>query len=466
MADLKELITKVTVDEATTQFAKHFQTKSSVKNLLRKVGNAKLLAPIVEDEETGTCVLSDDATQAAIITAIMDGFDMYTAQKAAWDNAGEKHPLPERVEFFRDAVMTEMDKADEVRTLINNGISVAKANAHVVSDYLSAQEDGDDVRKAILASVIRAVMNMAVATDNASSDTARDVSTGETVEAEVITPDTSAAGHTSESKPNSGASTESNKPADEETVVDDNNTKDGVDAKKEITKKKSDVEKLLKQVRDLLKKDYSDVTDAEHVRAGILKSAKSIATEATEFSVEGSLTGSAVDWATNILESMLPDQYVDKLGAIPVSEAVKLGARAVVGAIIERCGDVPLCDAKQDDISVAVMMGSFLMYSVLAAELPEYENIDYVLMPVLTAAMADYVSKNENVTAKTWATLVNLSGIRKFSEYKDAVNGAIACKDERDAAVSALSRFGHSLVASDAEKHIKRGIELYMSLAA
>lgn len=471
MADLKELMEKVTVDEVTMQFAGHFKTKSSVKNLLRKIGNAKLLAPIVEDEEVGTCGLGDDATRDAILTAIVAGFDAYTAQKAAWDNAGDKHPLPERVEFFRDAVMAELDKDDDTKALVNKGIEAVKVGSHTVAEYLKVQGENEDVRKAILASIIRTVMIMTVTEEPAGEeapkttegDTARDVSTGEKVEAEVITPDASSAGHTPETKPNQSkdetSQTTKSSAGEEAPKAEDDDTK------REVTKTESSVEKLLKQVCGLLDKDYSNATDAEQVRAGILKSAKGISTETTEFEVKGSLTGSTVDWATLMLESMLPDQYQDKLGAIPVKEAVKLGARTIVAGIVDRCGDIPLCDAKPDDVSVSVMMGAFLMYSLLAAELPEHENIDYVLLPVLTAAMAERVGKNK-ATATTWATLINLSGIRKFSEYRSAVDNAVARKDERNAAVSALSGFGHALGATDAERHLSRGIELYMSLAA
>lgn len=461
MANLKDLRTKVTVDEATAQFAGHFKTKSSVKNLLRKVGNAKLLAPMVEDEETGVYALGDGEVTDAFMTAIIAGFDNYVSQKAEWDNAGDKHPLPERVEFFRDAVMVELDKTDEIKALIDKGIDSAKHGAHVVSEYLASHEDGDEVRKAILASAIRIAMVAAVSESNDDGhQTARDVVTGEPVDAEVVTPESSASGHPVEENPK--------KPEAEETPeapeTTEESKKDSDTDKKEVQKVDTDVEKFLRDVCKLLDGDYSNVADAEHVRTGILKSAKSIATQMDEFKMTGPVVGGMVDWAMLMLKSMLPNQYQSKLGAVPVDEAIKLGVRATVAGITERCGDTGLEGAKQDDVSISVMMGAFIMYSMLAAELPEYENIDYALLPILTAAMSDYTTKHDTVSSKTWATLVNLSGIRNLAKYRTAVNKAVECKDNRSAAVRALSGFGHALGATDAERYIKRGVELYLSL--
>lgn len=452
MADLKELMAKVTVDEVTKQFAGHFRTKSSVKNLLRKIGNAKLLEPIVESEEVGPCGFSDDATRDTIMTAIIAGFDAYVAQKDAWDKAGDKHPLPERVEFFRDAVIAELDKTDEIRALVDKGIEAIKTGASVVSDYLNAHEETEDIRKAILASVIRTVMIAATAEPKEESASAKDVKTGESVDAEIIPPGSAAAGHTAEENPK--------KP---------DAAGDGAGKKQEIEKVVTSAEKLMEEVRGLLSKDLSDNVNAERVRDGILNSAKAVMNDNTNgFTVSDPASGNIAEWGASILRSLLPVHHSAKVGVIAVDDAIALGATVIVNGINASCGDVELCDADPERVSVSVATGAFMMYSLLAAELPECENVDTAIMTILDEEMQNYLKNHDNVAPKAmWATYVNLIGIRNLDKYREAVNAAIVSTERvAEPAVAALARFGHALETKSAERHLAKGIEQYMMLVA
>ncbi|MCM1220729.1 MAG: hypothetical protein NC548_40190 [Lachnospiraceae bacterium] len=496
MADLKDLRNKVTVDEATMQFAGHFKTKSSVKNLLRKVGNAKLLAPIVEDSETGVYVLSDSAVQDAIMTAVVAGFDTYVAQKADWDKNKDKRPLPERVEFFRDAVMSELDKTDEVKALVVKGIESAKVGAPVVSEHIGTNGDSEEVRKAILASTLRVIMIAATEEPKAQAGpetqqqepekpageapnadanvNARDVKTGKPIEAEVIDPNaSSAAGHTPESNPKAeepkaqaGPETqqqEPEKPAGEAPKSNKSGTK------KEVVKTTTDAEKLVDDVKKLLGQDLSDVVNAERVREGILASAKVIAAKSqSTLTVDEPENTATAEWAKLMLKSMLPANHRDKLGDVTIKDAIDIGVIVVVNSIKHKCGDIPLCDANPDVVSIAVATGAFMMYSALASELSGYENVDVAIMVALDSEMEAYLKQHNGKAPKSmWATYGNLIGIRNFDKYRTAVDNAIKTADKRvGAGARELHMFGYSLGSTDAEKHLAKGLAHYKAMVA
>lgn len=104
----REMIIK---DDATSKFAEHFKTKNSIKNLLKKVPNAKTISTLFEDEKYGNEILGYSNLEEQFDTVMKDVFALYTAQVAEWREEGNNRPLPARVDLLKDLLSERMKKA-------------------------------------------------------------------------------------------------------------------------------------------------------------------------------------------------------------------------------------------------------------------------------------------------------------------------------------------------------------------
>lgn len=476
MAELKDLVAKVTVDEATTMFAAHFKTGVSVKNLLRKYGNAKALNPVVTDATIGTVALGTPEVMDAVMSAVIAGFDAYTAKKAEWDANKDKHSLPERVEFFRDAVIGELGK-DEIKDTIAAALSAVNDNCDSVKALANSGIDANIIQKSILASVIRTIMISAYNATN-ESGSAKDVATGEKAEAEVITPDNDAAGHPTEEnpkKPEDGEakSDEEQKPQDGSSSQGDESKADETQADNKDESKNTEIEKskvfekFMGSIRDLLNSNADDKLEADRIREGFNCISKSIINAlGSSIGITGTSTASpsTVEWVTLMLSSSLPANRKDSIGNISVDKALEFG----VGVATEGIGAGNIADIDQDKISVAIMLGTFCMYSMLASQIPGSENLDWLILPILSEELMAYAAAHgEDVPVKMYKAFINLSGVTNLEKYKTLVNKTIIKTSDggnwQFAATRALFTFANNLGAKDAQRHINRGMELYTS---
>lgn len=468
MAELKELVAKVSVDEATSQFAGHFKTNSSVRNLLRKYGNAKLLTSVVSDATVGNAVLSTPGTMEVFMSAIIAGFDAYVAKKAEWNDAKDKRPLPERVEFFRDAVVGELTK-DEFKETVASAMTVVSENCESVKSLTGTDIDSDVLQKAITASAIRTIMIAAYnAIGTTGTTSAKDVKTGKPVEAEVIIPESGSAGHTAEKnleKPETG-STPKEETDSQDDAKDQNKQPNGDSDKKHEIEKSKAVEQFSKAMRKLLSSNANDKVEAERIREKITSTYKPIIDGlGADVGFAGTPTASmsTIEWTKVMLSSSLPAHHKDHLGVMTVDKALEYGMCIATESI----GAGNLAEIDQDKVSIAIMLGTFCMYSMLASQISGYENLDWVILPMLSNELMQYAADHdENVPVEMYQAFINLSGTTNLEKYKAAVNKALEVPVETSrqfAASRALASFAKGLGAKDAQKHINRGMELYMT---
>lgn len=104
----REMINK---DDATSKFAEHFKTKNSIKNLLKKVPNAKTISTLFEDEKYGVEILGYSNLEEQFDIVMKDVFALYTAQVTEWREEGNNRPLPARVDLLKDLLSERMKKA-------------------------------------------------------------------------------------------------------------------------------------------------------------------------------------------------------------------------------------------------------------------------------------------------------------------------------------------------------------------
>ena len=104
----REMINK---DENTVNFANHFNTKQSIKNLLKKVPNAKKISPLFENPKYGKEILEYSNLNEQFDIILSDVFSIYTRQVADWRSTGDNRSTSARDEFFRDLVINRMKKA-------------------------------------------------------------------------------------------------------------------------------------------------------------------------------------------------------------------------------------------------------------------------------------------------------------------------------------------------------------------
>lgn len=464
MAELKELVAKISVDEVTSQFAGHFKTNSSVRNLLRKYGNAKLLTSVISDATVGNVVLSTPETMEVFMNATIAGFDAYVAKKAEWDNAKDRHPLPERVEFFRDAVVDELTK-DEFKEVVVSAVTAVTENCESVKSLIGADIDSDALQKAIMASTIRTIMIAAYSAIGSNGATsAKDVKTGEPVEAEVIIPESGSAGHTAEKNPEK-PETDSNPEEEKGSHADNTSNNDGSGKKHEIEKSKA-MEQFSKAMRKLLSSNANDKVEAERIREKITSTYKPIIDGlGADVGFTGTPTTSmpTIEWTKVMLSSSLPAHHKEHLGVMKVDKALEYG----VCIATESIGTGNLAEIDQDKVSVAVMLGTFCMYSMLASQISGYENLDWFILPMLSNELMQYAADHDdNVPVGMYQAFINLSGTTNLEKYKAAVNKALEVPVENSrqfAASRALASFAKELGAKDTQKHINRGMELYMT---
>ena len=107
----REIINK---NNDTVKFAEHFKTKSSIKNLLKKVPNAKDISVLFENAKYGKEILEYSNLNEQFDIVLSDAFNTYTAKVLTWRATGDNRPLSARVELFRDLVVDRMKQAPEI----------------------------------------------------------------------------------------------------------------------------------------------------------------------------------------------------------------------------------------------------------------------------------------------------------------------------------------------------------------
>lgn len=107
----REIINK---NNDTVKFANHFNTNSSIKNLLKKVPNAKGISVLFKNTKYGNEILGYSNINEQFDIVLSDVFNAYTAKVLAWRATGDNRPLSSRVELFRDLVFDRVREAPEI----------------------------------------------------------------------------------------------------------------------------------------------------------------------------------------------------------------------------------------------------------------------------------------------------------------------------------------------------------------
>lgn len=211
----------------TVKFAEHFKTKSSIKNLLKKVPNAKDVAVLFENTKYGKEILEYSNLNDQFDIILSDVFGIYTAKVLTWRATGDNRPLSARVELFRDLIINRMKKAPGTEIAGSLGDFMKSATGKEIEKVLTGAgiNEGEDLYLNIIIMIaVRTFINNAM------------------VEAEEVTVEN--AGHTTATK----------KP--ETTTNSDDNKEELLVVEPKLSK---EVEKVLEMVDDM----DADVSDDE-----------------------------------------------------------------------------------------------------------------------------------------------------------------------------------------------------------
>lgn len=212
----------------TVKFAEHFKTKSSIKNLLKKVPNAKDVAVLFENTKYGKEILEYSNLNDQFDIILSEVFGIYTAKVLAWRATGDNRPLSARVELFRDLIINRMKKAPGTEIAGSLGDFMKSSTGKEIEKVLTGagiHEDEDLYLNIIIMIAARTFINNAM------------------VDAEEVIVEN--AGHTTATKkPENTTSSDDNK---EELLV--------IDA--EEPKLSKEVQKILEMV-DAMDADVSD----------------------------------------------------------------------------------------------------------------------------------------------------------------------------------------------------------------
>ena len=140
----REMINK---DENTVNFANHFNTKQSIKNLLKKVPNAKKISPLFENPKYGKEILEYSNLNEQFDIILSDVFSIYTRQVADWRSTGDNRSTSARDEFFRDLVINRMKKAPGKEIAATLGDFMKSATGKEIEKTLADAgiKEGDDL---------------------------------------------------------------------------------------------------------------------------------------------------------------------------------------------------------------------------------------------------------------------------------------------------------------------------------
>lgn len=222
----REIINK---NADTVKFAEHFKTKSSIKNLLKKVPNAKDVAVLFENTKYGKEILEYSNLNDQFDIILSDVFGIYTAKVLTWRATGDNRPLSARVELFRDLIINRMKKAPGTEIAGSLGDFMKSATGKEIEKILTGAgiNEGEDLYLNIIIMIAaRTFINNAM------------------VEAEEVIVEN--AGHTTTTKKLEDPSSDDNK--DELLVIDE-----------EEPKLSKEVQKILEMVDGM----GADVTDDE-----------------------------------------------------------------------------------------------------------------------------------------------------------------------------------------------------------
>lgn len=163
---MKTLVSIINENENTLKFAKHFNTKNSIKNLLKEFPNPKVMSQVFENKEFTDSLLTYEDVSERFISIVSNSMKLYTGQYTEWRSNGSVPGLPHRVNFFMGIVDDEMCKdakiadtlADFAKT--DDGKEIEKIVIDAVKD---SDKKSDDVLMDILvAMAVRETINRAL----------------------------------------------------------------------------------------------------------------------------------------------------------------------------------------------------------------------------------------------------------------------------------------------------------------
>lgn len=118
-------------NDATVNFANHFATKSSIKNLLKKVPNAQKISVLFEDEKYGKELLGYGNMREKLDIVLADVFESYTSQVTEWRKTGDNRNISDRVSLFKNLLADRIEKKDS-----KEGISTGQQIVDNLADFL------------------------------------------------------------------------------------------------------------------------------------------------------------------------------------------------------------------------------------------------------------------------------------------------------------------------------------------
>ena len=172
-------------NQDTVKFAEHFKTKSSIKNLLKKIPEAKKLQHLFENPKYGKEILEYSNISDNFDVILSDVFTAYTAQITVWRETGDNRPLSARVDLFKDLLSDRMKRNPGAEIAASLGDFMKSATGKHIDKVLveaGIKEDNNLYLNIIILVAARAFINNAL------------------VEAEEIEPEVENAGHSSTSK--------------------------------------------------------------------------------------------------------------------------------------------------------------------------------------------------------------------------------------------------------------------------
>lgn len=144
---MKTLKETIMANEVVTRFASHFETKSSIKNILTDFpGNKKTVLPLFEDEKYSLEILGYGSVEEKLTTVVNDAFVVYTDYYL--NNKGNNPGMVTKVQLFLGMINDRMEKNPGKDIVSELGEFAKSATGKEIEKIISdsgIKEDVDDV---------------------------------------------------------------------------------------------------------------------------------------------------------------------------------------------------------------------------------------------------------------------------------------------------------------------------------
>lgn len=143
---MKTLKETIMANEVITRFASHFETKSSIKNILSDYpGNKKTVLPLFEDEKYSLEILGYGSVEEKLTTVVNDAFILYTNYYLK--NKGDNPGMVTKVQLFLGMINDRMEKNPGKDIVSELGEFAKSATGKEIEKIISdsgIKEDVDD----------------------------------------------------------------------------------------------------------------------------------------------------------------------------------------------------------------------------------------------------------------------------------------------------------------------------------